>query len=44
MQEMPCILWKQEVHYRVHMSPPPVPILAHMNPVHGPILFRENPF
>jgi len=24
-----------EVHYRVHISPPPIPILCHINPVHA---------
>ena len=35
-QEIPCILWDQNVNYHIHKSLPPTPILSHTSPVYAP--------
>jgi hypothetical protein len=42
-QEIPRLLRNSSLHYRVHKSPPPVPILSQMNPIHILISYFFKP-
>ena len=35
-REIPHILWKLKVHYRIHRSLPPVPLLSQIDAIHAP--------
>jgi len=39
-QEIPHIIWKLKVHYRIHKFAPPVPILSKEPGLYGPLTFQ----
>jgi hypothetical protein len=43
-QEIPRILWNRNIHYRIHKSPPPVPVLGQIDLVHDAFHLLEDPF
>jgi hypothetical protein len=42
-QEISHFLWNLKVYCRVRGRPPLVPVLGHMNPVHGPRVPNLSP-
>jgi hypothetical protein len=35
MQDLPSVLWNPKIHFRVYKTPPLVPILSQIDPIHS---------